>query len=154
MSKLMQLYTDETAALHAADGLVAAGVPAADLHVLVMRPTEQEGRVGTFDNEDERGQRVGSFDGEDASLQPEARFDDTSGRRTDLHSAPQGRFDDGQSVRPRISYAAPASILHEVMNAGIDQAAAERAIGTAQSGAVLLADCATVDEARLRELMG
>lgn len=153
MATLMQMYTDETAALNAADSLVAAGVPATDMHVLVMQPGDEEGREGTFDDEDKRGQRVGSFNDIDASVEPKGRFDDTSGHRTDLQAAPEGRFDDGQSVRPRISYAPRSAILTQVTSEGVDRAAATQVLNAAHQGAVLLVRSDTMDESQLRSIM-
>lgn len=154
MTTLMQLYTDETTALNAADSLIAAGVLAIDMHIMVMQPDNDEGREGTFDNEDVRGQRVGSFDDADASVEPEGRFDDTTGHRTDLQAAPKGRFDDGQSTRPRISYAVNSAILTEITNEGVDHTSAMQSLSTARQGAVLLVRSDTIDESQLRGLLG
>jgi len=153
MATLMQMYTDETAALNAANSLVAAGVPAIDIHVLVMQPSNDEGREGTFDDEDTRGQRVGSFDDVDTSVEPKGRFDDTTGHRTDLQTAPEGRFDDGQSIRPRTSHGSIEAILEEVANQGVDRASAAQTLNAARQGAVLLVRSDTIDESQLRTML-
>lgn len=155
----MRVFSDEAAANQAAEALMAAGVAGEDIH-LVHVPShygEAEKRVGTFDNEDARGERQGTFDNEDARQLREGRFDDTSGHRHNVREERRGSFADteGLSHGPRHSRDLDRAGFDQTLStAGINREDVVRQLGSSTAGVVLVVEQSSLSADEVARILG
>lgn len=159
MATRMRVFSDEAAAIRAAEALMAAGVPGDDIQI-VHAPANlatSEARVGTFDNEDARADREGTFDDEDAHTKREGSFDDTSGHRHNVREEPQGSFadTDGLDHGPRHSRDLDVAGFNQALaTAGVDHDQVMRGLTGSRSGVVVLVDTGKLGADEVARILG
>lgn len=169
MTTVCEVYRQPAEAQHAAESLIAAGIPANTIRILQGSPTRNA-----------HEQRTGSFDDHDADLGREGSFADTEEVQHDVRYEREGSFADTEEVQhdesteragsfADVDYDTVTTFSHHVehvdvvdhaklismlTDAGLDEATARRDVESLHHGnSLLLVETTASDTERIRAML-